>query len=136
LDAAPFEFVVPQRPLSAQTRNREGLREWKTLVREHAEKLWAGPPRADADLHVIVVFVYDSTPIDVDNIVKPIQDALKGLAFGDDVQVSGVESHRRQRGAEFDPAALPAILAAAWLRHQEFVYVGIDREKPLGEYFA
>jgi Holliday junction resolvase RusA-like endonuclease len=34
------------------------------------------------------VYIYEGTAADVDNIIKPIQDALKGLAYEDDEQVT------------------------------------------------
>ncbi len=33
---------------------------------------------------VTITYVYDEVPLDVDNIPKPILDALKGLVFSDD----------------------------------------------------
>jgi hypothetical protein len=31
----PFEFVIPQRPVSQQARRQARLREWKEFVAEH-----------------------------------------------------------------------------------------------------
>ena len=38
--AAMFEFLIPQRPVSTQTRRRENLREWKNYVAGEAAKAW------------------------------------------------------------------------------------------------
>ena len=37
----------------------------------------------------------DSSPADIDNSIKPIQDALVGVVLADDFQVTDVDSHRR-----------------------------------------
>lgn len=56
-------------------------------------------------------------PLDTDNIIKPIQDALARLVFEDNVLVTNVRSHRRIRTGMFDLARSLAhlILGSTWL---------------------
>jgi hypothetical protein len=63
---------------------------------------------------------------DLDNIVKPLQDALKGLAFQDDVQVVDLVASMRRKGGN-DRVPMSAMLAAAFGAGSDFVYVAIDR---------
>lgn len=92
----PFEFLIPRRPVSLQTKKRENLQAWKNFVRVEAEKVWQDRSVIkNGNLQLTLVSLCDDFPADTDNIIKPIQDALVGLVFQDDSLVSDVESHRR-----------------------------------------
>jgi crossover junction endodeoxyribonuclease RusA len=93
----PFEFLIPKRPVSLQTKNRKNLQAWKNFVQGAALKVWlAGRPAVSSPaLRCTIVYVCDRSPADIDNIIKPIQDALVGLVFEDDFLISDVDSHRR-----------------------------------------
>ncbi len=105
-----FEFLIPKRPVSLQTKKRESLQAWKMYVREEARKSWNGQTVEEGDLHLILVYLCDESPPDTDNIVKPIQDALVGLVFADDSLIADVESHRRFLDATFDLTRLPQLV--------------------------
>ena len=97
----PFEFVMREPPVSQQARRRELVREWTQRVRSAATRRWdAEPPVAGAVAVAITYFFYDSPPLDVDNIPKPILDALTGLVYKDDSQVSDLLCRRRDRSEE------------------------------------
>jgi crossover junction endodeoxyribonuclease RusA len=66
-------------------------------VRNEATKAWVAdcPPVSSPALRCTIVYLCDSSPADIDNIIKPIQDALVGLVIGDDFLISDVDSHRR-----------------------------------------
>lgn len=127
-----FEFVVPGRPVSTQERDREKYQAWKRLVRSHAELMYPKPP-AGVRLRLTVVFLCYAS-IDVDNLIKPIQDALTGWAYQDDEQVTDVDSHRRwlRERAEFQ--LLPPMLKEAWLAGGECVYVRGEEARSLEVY--
>jgi Holliday junction resolvase RusA-like endonuclease len=100
-----FEFVVAGPPVSQQSRRRERVVAWRQAVAEAARAAWPvdAPPIA-TDIAVTITYFYEGVPADVDNIVKPILDALKGIAFSDDRQISDLVSQRR-------PLAGPYIIA-------------------------
>lgn len=76
-----FEFIVDGPPVSQQTRRRERLREWKATVRQEAEKYWSSDQQTATGFVMLqITYFYDSVAMDVDNIVKPIQDSIIGLA--------------------------------------------------------
>jgi len=122
----PFEFVIPQRPVSQQARRRERVREWKDFVAEHARTaVGAAHPLAATPVAMRVLYLYDEVALDVDNILKPIHDALIGVIFEDDSIVTDVEIRRRWRGATFTLNAVSPVLAAGLELGREFVYVSL-----------
>ncbi|MFN6538973.1 MAG: RusA family crossover junction endodeoxyribonuclease [Nostoc sp. EkiNYC01] len=94
-----FEFIVDGPPVSQQTRKRgkgNRLEDWKKTVRQEAEKYWSLEQKtATGWVMLQITYFYDSVQIDVDNIAKPIQDAIKGLAYVDDNQVSDLLVRKR-----------------------------------------
>lgn len=128
-----FEFLIPRRPVSLQTRQRSKLQNWQAFVRAEASKTWVGTPYL-GNVHLTLVYLYEADPIDTDNIIKPIQDALIGLVYEDDSLVTDVESHRRALSGTFDVALCPLLLLHGIRSHSESVYVRIREAKALESY--
>jgi Holliday junction resolvase RusA-like endonuclease len=125
------EFVIPQRPVSQQARRRDRVREWRVFVAEHARgavgpahELLTGP------VALRLLYLYDEVVLDVDNILKPIHDALIGVLFEDDSAVTDVEIRRRWRGATFTLNAVSPVLAAGLELGKESVYVALTNAPP------
>jgi crossover junction endodeoxyribonuclease RusA len=92
-----FEFVVEGPPVSlrAQRKNARRYQRWVTTVGEAARKEWPSTQSpTSADVEVVVTIYYTAAPPDVDNVIKPILDALKGLVYVDDQQVYRVVSEK------------------------------------------
>jgi len=53
-----FEFLIPKRPVSLQTRNRSKLQDWQAFVRAEALKTWVGTPYS-GNVHLALVYLYD-----------------------------------------------------------------------------
>lgn len=123
----PFEFVVPQRPVSQQTRRRERLREWRDFVAEQARSALQGPRvLATEPVALRLLYFYDEAALDTDNILKPIQDALVGVLLEDDSIITDVEIRRRWRGTTFTLNEVSPTLAAGLALGREFVYVAVS----------
>lgn len=73
-----------------------------------------------------LVFLCDGLAIDVDNVIKPIQDALIGVAYADDNVLTDVESHRRMMGEPMLFSALPPLLRKPWIQGPECIYIRLD----------
>lgn len=121
---ARFEFLVDGPPVSQQTCRRERLKAWKTIVRQEAEKCWASDQKTATGLVMLqVTYFYDSVAMDVENIVKPIQDALIGLACVDDNQVTDVLVRKRDLLGNFRVENMTSILAEGFARGSEFLHI-------------
>lgn len=130
----PFEFLINRRPLSLQAKQKR-LQQWKDFVRSEAQKAWQGSsPIQDTDLQLTIVYLCNGSPPDIDNIIKPIQDALVGLVFEDDNLVSDVDGHRRFLSEPIDFINLPSLLQQGVLNGQECVYVKVSESQALEKY--
>jgi len=69
--------------------------------------------------------------IDTDNIIKPIQDELTGVFYGDDEMVSDVECHRRTWTDNLNVDQLPALLRRPWSERQQCVFVRVEETRSL-----
>lgn len=85
----PFEFFLQGTPVSLQTKNRASADRWKARVSTHAKQ------RIDeiCDFYwieertlclTILLFFQDPPPGDIDNLIKPIMDAMCGILYIDD----------------------------------------------------
>jgi crossover junction endodeoxyribonuclease RusA len=122
----PFEFTVEGPPVSQQTRRRDRLPPWRATVRAAAENLWpAGRAPLDQELCLTIAYFYGATLVDVDNIVKPILDSIKGLVYKDDFQITDLISRRRPLAGPFHIAKASPVLEEALKQGGEFLYVQI-----------
>jgi len=129
-----FDFLIPKRPVSLQTRKTANLQAWKQYVRAEATKTWTGQIFDNQDVYLKLIYLYDSDPVDTDNIIKPIQDAMIGLIYTDDLLITDVEAHRRSLYGVFDLTLCPAPLVQCIISGIECVYVKVAESKPLEEY--
>lgn len=119
-----FEFIVDGPPVSQQTRRRERLRDWKIVVRQEAEKYWLPRQKTATGLVMLkITYFYDSVAMDVDNIVKPIQDAIIGLAYIDDDQVTDILVRKRNLSGNFKIENMTSTLAEGFSRGNEFLHI-------------
>ena len=76
----PFEFNVDGPPVSQQARRQERIVAWKMSVKSKAAERWPkDAPPVDQDVSIEITHFFEGAPADVDNIAKPILDAIKGL---------------------------------------------------------
>lgn len=123
----PFEFSVLGTPVSQQTKNRQRLRGWKQQVRTAAEQRWPnGDPPETGELRVTVAYYYDEVPLDADNMVKPVLDALEGLVYEDDGQIMDVKVGKRNLDGSFRVRGMSSAAAEGFVSGQEFVHVKVE----------
>ena len=95
-------------------------------MRSAAEGEWSGQPPVTEELMVTITYFYDSRPIDVDNIPKPILDALKGVAYVDDNQVTDLLCRKRDMNTDLQVQYFSTVLDEALDRSTPFVHIIVD----------
>ena len=118
-----FELLLPRRPLSLQAKK---LQPWKAYVRTEAGRVWTAAPAAATAFRLTLVYLCNTSPVDIDNIIKPIQDALETVVYPADEFITDVDSHRRLFTEPFDLTGLPALLIQGIAQQQECVYVRVQ----------
>lgn len=125
----PFEFIIDGPPVSHQTRNPERLRAWQFAVRVAAKQYWpVALPPLSTQLKLSVTYYHDGVAvrIDNDNMVKPIQDALIGLVYADDRQITDTQIRKTDINGSFRVRGMSPVLAEGFCRGHEFLYIRIE----------
>ncbi len=123
----PFEFVIDGPPVSQQTRRRERLRNWICEVQNEAKRHWPNDELPISSLVMVkITYFYEDVSIDVDNISKPILDALKGLVFADDDQVTDLLCRKRNLRGIFRAGNASIVLSERLDRENEFLYIAVQ----------
>jgi len=122
----PFEFTIKGPPVSQQTRNRQRLLQWKTSVAAAATAVWAHANPVSDDVAVTITYYYEDSCPDVDNIIKPIQDALIGVVFDDDDQIVDTKSRKRRIDGSFRIRGVSSVLLSAFADGDDFLHIKVD----------
>lgn len=81
--------------MSQQTRRQGRRREWIEDLRRAASQSWNADQPVEGPVAVTITYFFGGMNLDVDNIPKPILDALKGLIYSDDSQVFDLTCRKR-----------------------------------------
>jgi len=73
-----------------------------------------------------ITYFYDSVSMDVDNIPKSISDALKGLVYLDDEQLTDVLCRKRNLNSDLRIENPSSVLAEGLSRGNEFLYIVVE----------
>ena len=80
-----FAIALPRTPKSLQA---DGVQKYKEAIRQAAvARIATGPTDKDWLYVRIIRFAWKKGGPDIDNIIKPLLDALKGVAYRDDKQI-------------------------------------------------
>lgn len=130
-----LEFIIPNRPLSLQAADRPNYQAYKDWVKTLVSMIWERAPIDAGEVNVSMVFLCNPrAPIDVDNIIKPIQDAMNGVVCDDDALVTDTDSHRRYQGDAIDITDCPRALIEMLVTGEEGVYVRVRNARSLAEH--
>lgn len=122
----PFEFVVQGTPISQQAKG-SSRRRWMNQVLSAAQQKWpANDDAVECELKMTVVYYYEGAALDTDNMLKPIQDALEGLVYVDDSQVTDITAGKRKLDGSFKIRGLSPELAEGFISDDEFVHIKIE----------
>ena len=81
---------------------------------------------------VTIIYFYDSVTLDVDNIPKPILDALKGLVYVDDEQVTDIVCRKRDLNTDVRIENPSRILSDGLAGAKQFLYIAVDEAPEQG----
>ena len=121
-----IEIVLRATPVSQQARRRENLQAWKDRIASAARKASRSQFLSTSwGLSVTIVHYFESTTIDVDNLPKPILDAMKGVFYLDDGQIQELIVQRHSLSEEFSIETASNVIRAELDRGGEFVYIRV-----------
>ena len=121
----PFEITVKGPPLSQQA-SSSSRKKWKARVEQAAqEKLPNGSAPVAQDVAISIVYYFEGDTPDVDNVIKPIQDALVGVVYVDDSQVIKAECAKVSIDGSFTIRGASATLLQAFSDKDPFVHVRV-----------
>lgn len=128
-----LELVIEGVPASLQSSTKYRDR-WRALVEETGRRFIREEDEIyDECRGILVYFHFGKTDLDVDNIIKPVSDALCGIAYGDDKIVSEWVARKTDLSTTVlvDPPDILADQLEDWLaKKQHFVYVCVVDQGP------
>jgi Holliday junction resolvase RusA-like endonuclease len=128
---AIFELLLPRRPLSYQAKDSHNKQAWKDYIYGRAFTIWKQNPISAGPLRFTTVYLCERDPCDINNIIKPIQDALNSLVYADDSLIRDVTGHMRLLSEPIDIVGLPEQLQDAVIQGSECVYISISESSEL-----
>lgn len=104
-------------------------------MRKAAAARWAKSRKPLVDnLRISIVYFCDDLLLDVDNIPKPIHDALSGLVFEDDSQIVQAAQGRFPLSDIVPTKIFPSAVATALSLGGAFLYVGVQTPRDLTDF--
>src|SRR5579863_9587233 len=124
----PFEFAVEGSAVSAQAKRRRSIRDWQAkIVKACRERLPEAHFLSDRPLAVSLFYFPDSEmPGDLDNIVKPILDAMRGHIYIEDRRVERLVVQKFEPGRIFRFVSPSTTLLSALGRPKPALYVRLS----------
>lgn len=131
----PLEFIVEGVPVSLQAKRRRSIEAWKQRVLTAATSDLSEGHWATASGVALTILYFPDAPMegDIDNIVKPILDALKPSIYLDDGQVERVWVQKFESGSVPRFLSPSSKLLEALEQEKPLIYVKVDTDLGLGD---
>ncbi len=122
----PIEFIVEGTAVSLQASGKTKAA-WKETIKAAGEVVIPGGSWALTDRVAVTIFYFPEGEMtgDVDNIVKPILDAMAKFIYVDDRQVERIVAQKFERDNIFTFSNPSAVLIAALGKEGPAVYIKI-----------
>ena len=111
--------------MSQQARRRRRVEEWTQRVQTVAESRWDSDPPFAGEVVVVITYFFEGASLDVDNIPKPILDALKGLVYSDDSQVSDLLCRKRDLNGDLRIPNPSTVLLETHRDSRQFLHITV-----------
>ena len=122
-----YWLLIPGKPASCRARSKGAkarLTNYKKTVSSTALQIFNIPLHGGVDVYLY--HFHKGTDIDLDNIQKPILDALTGIAYNDDKQVETLNSKRVNLTASTTLSNVTsALIPKALTDKKECVIIGV-----------
>ncbi|PZP46517.1 MAG: RusA family crossover junction endodeoxyribonuclease [Azospirillum brasilense] len=130
----PVEFIVQGTPVSLQAKRAEAREAWKVRVKEASYgSLPEGHFSTDGPISVtLFYFPAGKMQGDVDNIVKPVLDALCRHIYSDDHQVERVWVQKFEPGRLFEFRQPSQVLSEALSGQKPLLYIRLGDDPTEG----
>lgn len=127
----PFEFIVEGPPVSLNARGQR-KQKWKAKVSSAAKSAMQLDPKTqksyepvDIKVQLVIVNYYIQASPDVDNIIKPIQDALEGIVYHNDNQVFDTRCIKVQIDGNFRIKNPSPLLISGLQSQRDFLHIRV-----------
>jgi crossover junction endodeoxyribonuclease RusA len=126
----PIEFLVRGTPVSQQAKRAASRAQWKERVRMASRVVLPEGHWATRDRIAATLFYFPEATMlgDIDNIVKPVLDALVQHIYIDDAQVERIVVQKFEPGNIFLFAAPTATLTMALSAEKPLLYVRLSKD--------
>lgn len=131
----PIEFLVRGTAVSFQAKRAESRAEWKERVKAASTTVIRQPHFASSVPISVTLYYLPDEPMegDVDNIVKPILDALSRHIYINDHQVERLVVQKFEPGVSFTLQNPSETFASAIVAPRPVLYVRVS-DKPMEEF--
>jgi crossover junction endodeoxyribonuclease RusA len=126
----PLEFLVAGTPVSLQAKRRESMDQWKARIVDASRSTLPEGHFASGSPIAATLFYFPDAEMagDVDNIVKPVLDALGKHIYLDDRQVQRVLVQKFEPGNVFGFGAPSSTLQDALNRAKPVLYIRLSND--------
>lgn len=126
----PIEFLVHGTPVSLQAKRAASRDEWKERIKSAGSQAIPESHLASEDRISVTLYYFPEERMDgdIDNIVKPILDALSRYIYLDDRQVERVVVQKFERGNAFTFNRPTVKLAEALEGFGPLLYVRVSND--------
>ena len=80
---------------------------------------------------VVITYFFKGEALDVDNMPKPILDALNGLVYADDSQITDLVCRKRDRNRDLQFENPSSVLVETLGRSEQFLYITVANARSL-----
>ena len=132
--AFPLEFVVLGTPVSLQVKRTASKTAWKNRVKQASSEVLPEGHFCTEEPVAVTLFYFPATTMvgDIDNIVKPVLDALRQHVYADDRQVERVWVQKFEPGKVFQFSNPSKALSDALVGERPVLFVRLTNDPTEG----
>jgi crossover junction endodeoxyribonuclease RusA len=127
-----FAMVIPLKPVSIQ--RKRGTQSYARHLQREAAARFAGRAMLSGDLYARIIWFHSERAGDIDNIIKPILDALTGVIYPDDHRVVKCSSERIDMASDYElsdvnvvPEVFEELVALLAQNHAHIMYIEVGQ---------